>query len=316
MRHLICSLIGSETSKLCNFEANNDKEIQFQIVKGCKSRNLKRRALADETLDLAKLLNLGRTEEGVRKQLAAYVDKSRKDDLSSSEESDNDGNKVNMLKRHFQNNRQSTSNNTQYAAKSYSTNASNDYYFDKTAQNKMKEDGKCFRCGGQFPHANNKSCPAKDVVCYKCNNTGHYKKYCFARRKDSNDTSAKTKSSKMARPSTSEDAGGETGYERMLREVREFNISHGIPNGHSRQRQQLSQPGGQPNEVAVSQNEGPALRQNDNQDDDGVRRSSRNRRAPDRYDALRFLYLVGESTGDDQSDYEDLNNEPQELMDF
>ena len=40
----------------------------------------------------------------------------------------------------------------------------------------------CGRCGKAPPHPRDK-CPAKDIVCHKCNLKGHYARYCKTKRK-------------------------------------------------------------------------------------------------------------------------------------
>ena len=40
----------------------------------------------------------------------------------------------------------------------------------------------CGRCGKAPPHHRSK-CPAKNVICHKCNLKGHYARYCKTKRK-------------------------------------------------------------------------------------------------------------------------------------
>ena len=50
--------------KLCNF-SSVEEELKAQIIQGCSSDELRRRAMEDESLDLAKIINLGKTIESV-----------------------------------------------------------------------------------------------------------------------------------------------------------------------------------------------------------------------------------------------------------
>jgi hypothetical protein len=57
-----------ELEKPCAF-SDKDNELKSQIIQGCISDKLRRRALEDESLDLSKIINLGRTLESVESHL-------------------------------------------------------------------------------------------------------------------------------------------------------------------------------------------------------------------------------------------------------
>ena len=192
-----------DKAKQCNFEDSTDKEIQYQIIKGCRSKRVKEKALSDSKLDLKKLLVIGKTDESVRKQMAAYETIQPKASNVSSDESEEESNKIKMLKRHYDDTR------SKPPSKAYAE-------FDKAAQDKMKEDGKCFRCGGKYPHPNNQ-CPARNATCYRCDNVGHFRQFCLTQR--INGQSAKTSSSKMPKQSTKEDKK----LDQILRAINQMN---------------------------------------------------------------------------------------------
>lgn len=178
-----------DKAKLCSFD-NTDKELEFQLVSGCKSMNLKEKALAITDLNLATIITLGRAEESIRKQLDEIRHKHKDNKEESSED---EPAQVNMLKR-----RQNDTNQR----------------FDKNMQQTLKDEGKCFRCGGSYPHKNS-PCPAKDVECYRCGNFGHYKQYCLSKTVKNNNN-AKTNSSKHARNDKSKE---EDKLDKILRAI-------------------------------------------------------------------------------------------------
>lgn len=179
-----------DKAKLCEFDALLDKEMQRQIVKGCKSTRLKQQALSDHTMDLTKLIVLGKTVESVRKQLEemSKPKHSGQDVNFSSEEEE----EIKMLKRHLDDSYTSRQKQNQGQK------------FDKAAQNKLMEEGKCFRCGGYYPHKN-EQCPAKDIQCYKCGNIGHFRRFCLTKDPSTNFKNAKTSSSKPHQKKTDTD---------------------------------------------------------------------------------------------------------------
>ena len=210
-----------DKAKLCEFDNLTDKEMQRQIVKGCKSSRLKQQALSDTNMDLTKLIVMGKTVESVRNQLREMSGAKSKlpseVDVSSEDEGD-----VKMLKRHFDD-----------TGSKYSLNqAKSQQKFDKTAQTRMRENGQCYRCGGVYPHQNN-VCPAKEIQCYKCGNMGHFKRYCISKENGNNAKSAKTSSSKpQQRPTATEDK-----IDRILKVLGSYHHSSSEDENESQARQ-------------------------------------------------------------------------------
>ncbi|KAK3083972.1 hypothetical protein FSP39_006106 [Pinctada imbricata] len=130
-----------QKSKHCDF-ADNDGEIKSQIIQGCTSNDLRRKALRDN-LDLTKLLSTARAMEIANKQ----ADKMRK-----SEET----NAVRQKTFSQPNIKQSTS------------------------QSKEKKKQKCRNCGGRYPHRS--SCPAFGKICDYCKKENHFASQCLKRK--------------------------------------------------------------------------------------------------------------------------------------
>ena len=74
-----------DKAKLCDFD-NPDKEMEFQLVSGCKSMSLKEKALAITDFNLATIITLGRAEESIRKQLNEIRHKHKDNKEESSED--------------------------------------------------------------------------------------------------------------------------------------------------------------------------------------------------------------------------------------
>ncbi len=87
-----------DKSKICEFGSSDKKEIKSQIIQGCKSMDLKKRALERSDMTLDDLVTMGRTEESVRKHLKEMKKKNEAISDVSSDEEDKDA-KINMLKR-------------------------------------------------------------------------------------------------------------------------------------------------------------------------------------------------------------------------
>ena len=135
-----------ESAKRCKFETNEAREIKDQIVLGCHSDRLRRKALQDDP-DLSKLISTARALELASKQAA----------LIQSSRSPADVNKI-------------------HAPGKYS----NRYRERKTTT----VTNPCFSCGEQFPHKlGKKGCPAFNHKCSKCDGWGHLEKRCKEEKK-------------------------------------------------------------------------------------------------------------------------------------
>ena len=145
----------------CNFHADDySNQIRDQIVFGCFSKKIRRKALA-ENYALDRLIQVARAEESARAN-AAEMEKSTDSQNAES---------VDVLK---------------VARKpgKYSARANVSITDDQKAQdvpNPPKRDNKCFNCGGPFPHRN-KLCPAKGKTCNKCSRPGHFASVCRGKK--------------------------------------------------------------------------------------------------------------------------------------
>ena len=145
-----------DKGKICDF-ADLKQEILSQIINGCTSMDLKKQALSSKDITLDRLIELGRTEESVNKQLKE-IKKTAKPSVSSDEE-ETTNDQINNIKR------KANSNN-------------DDDGYANLAE--MKRKGLCIRCGLKYPHE--KVCPAHDKTCFKCGNLGHYQRFCASKR--------------------------------------------------------------------------------------------------------------------------------------
>ena len=143
----------------CRFhDDDKDNQIRDQIVYGCRSGKLRRKALA-ENLALDRLIQVARAEESARAN-AVEMEKSAdvRDDAASSQD-------VFKVSR----NPGKYSNNSAVAGKFKAA--------DENA-NPPRSGQKCFNCGGPFPHSREKPCPAKGKTCNKCSKLNHFASQC------------------------------------------------------------------------------------------------------------------------------------------
>ena len=148
----------------CNFHPDDySNQIRDQIVFGCSSKKIRRKALA-ENYALDRLIQVARADETARAN-AAEIEKSTE---SQSAES------VDVLK---------------VARKpgKYSMRAGVSVKEEQTDRNRVpnppKQDRRCFYCGGPFPHLGGKSCPARGKTCNKCSKRGHFASVCPGEKK-------------------------------------------------------------------------------------------------------------------------------------
>ena len=144
-----------EKAKLCSFTDPNE-EIKSQIIQKCISQDVKRKALESDRLDLAKLINIGKTDESITRQLL---------DLSKNDQ--------------FRKN--ATSNNNQY-----------EHQINKNTYQDNKK--MCFNCGGDYPHK--QQCPAKGRECDNCGKLNHYARCCRSEPKEKQQLAAPYKNKK------------------------------------------------------------------------------------------------------------------------
>ena len=180
-----------DKAKLCDFK-EADKDIKSQIIHHCLSSSLRKRGLTDRTLTLEKLIEEGRMEEVVKRQLKEMAAKRVVETESESEtEAKNPTTSVNAMQRGQRDRRDQRDQRNQR--------------FDKQKQNEMIRQRKCFRCGNAYPHDG--ECPANGIICSKCNRTGHFAKYCLSKtteKSNANSLLTKKKPHKTEMPSSSD----------------------------------------------------------------------------------------------------------------
>lgn len=134
----------------CEFP-DTDKEVKSQIIQGCSSSRLRRRALREDQ-SLENLLKLARAMEFSDKQ------------ASEIEQTENT-NAIRSYKRRSK----KTGNRMKNKFK----------YSDKDTKVKKQT---CRNCGGQYPHTDS-PCPAKGKLCHACKKLNHFASVCRSKHK-------------------------------------------------------------------------------------------------------------------------------------
>ena len=143
----------------CQFHADDlANQIRDQVVFGCRSGKLRRKALA-ENLSLDRLVQVARAEESARAN-AAEIEKAS--ELTTSDSS-GDVFKVSRTPGKYSGKLSLASKQSPKA---------------EDTPNPPKSDKKCFNCGGPFPHTKEKPCPAKGKSCNKCSKMNHFASQC------------------------------------------------------------------------------------------------------------------------------------------
>ena len=146
----------------CNFHQDeHDRQIRDQIVFGCRSGKLRRKALAED-LPLDRLIQTARAEESAKANAA---------EMERVGDSDTTADVFKLSRPGKYSNKQS------FNAKSKSCGT------DNSPPNPPVSDRKCFNCGGPFPHSNAKPCPARGKTCNKCQKQNHFASQCRGGRK-------------------------------------------------------------------------------------------------------------------------------------
>ncbi len=134
----------------CEFH-DLEREILTQIIIGCKSKLLRRKALENKEHTLSSLLELARSLE-MSEQRASAVEASSQCSQSTS---------VNTI--------DTRSDTRRGRARARSKKASHTY--------KPKSQQRCDHCG-YSPHRKNQGCPAKGQTCKCCNKRNHFASVC------------------------------------------------------------------------------------------------------------------------------------------
>ena len=136
----------------CEFGDVN-KEIKSQIIQGCSSTRLRRRALReDQTLD--DLLKLARSMELSDKQ-ACEIEHTDKPESTNAVRAFKKKHRTVDKRKHFPKSPES-----------------------KTPTKKQT----CRNCGGEYPHVD-RQCPAKGKTCHACKKQNHFSSVCRSKRK-------------------------------------------------------------------------------------------------------------------------------------
>ncbi|CAB4037881.1 PREDICTED: uncharacterized protein K02A2.6-like [Paramuricea clavata] len=135
---------------------NIDKEVKSAIIQNCLSKRLRRYALLDSEVTLAKILAKGRAFELSESQATGIENA-----LDSTHISDEVVEAVHPTTKH---------NN--HRDKQHTSFHRQDFYTSS----------ECRNCGGPWPH-NNNICPAKGKSCLNCGKSNHFAKVCRSARK-------------------------------------------------------------------------------------------------------------------------------------
>ena len=148
----------------CNFHAEDlNGQIRDQIVFGCNSKKIRRKALA-ENLALDRLIQVARAEESARVN-AEEIEKST--DVPHESGGAGDVFKVSRGPGRYSN--KSTLANDSRTGRQRNSDQQ---------PNPPQADSRCFECGGKFPHSKEKPCPAIGKTCNKCSKPNHFASVC------------------------------------------------------------------------------------------------------------------------------------------
>ena len=147
-----------QLAQTCDFN-NIDKEVKTQIIIGCSSQRLRRRALRDNP-SLKDLLLVGRTQERSEAQAEA---------VEKGESTVNALNHEQSKNRHGRNFPKFRHQKPKFTQPPENTR-------NRQQSSGAKHRSTCRNCGGTFPHTGD--CPAKGKECRACGKTGHYAKVC------------------------------------------------------------------------------------------------------------------------------------------
>lgn len=140
-----------QLAETCEFQ-NTDREVKSQIVQGCTSTRLRRKALRDTKLTLTDLLSHGRAMETSETQAQGI-------------EATTTSTSVNAVTQ-GQNQRQ--------------------HRGPRHQQQRSDTNKSCRNCGGQYPHKNGReSCPAYGRECGHCGKLNHFQAHCLSPPKTS-----------------------------------------------------------------------------------------------------------------------------------
>lgn len=150
-----------QLAKYCEFH-NTDDEIKSQIIHGCLSTRLRRRALRDDQ-SLKSLLDLARAMELAEVQ-ASRMEHKEPETVQKT-----------YAKSQSTRSRKKSQNHEHNQEQNHTPRSKN--------QTKSSESKKsCYFCGGSYPHDGN--CPAKGKTCNYCHKKDHFENYCHTKQRD------------------------------------------------------------------------------------------------------------------------------------
>ena len=127
----------------CEFH-DKDAKVKSQIISGCSSKRVRRKALREANLTLQELLDFGRSLE---------ISEGQATGIENATTSMSDL-QVNKVKFRPKGQRDSTKTRRHTRVKT------------------------CFNCGGSYPHMQGKSCPARCKLCRVCQKPNHFERVC------------------------------------------------------------------------------------------------------------------------------------------
>ena len=154
--------LRTQASRCAFHAADNDNQIRDQIVFGCLSKKIRRKALA-ENLPLDRLIQIARAEETARAN-AAEIEKSTDSHVDDA---------ADVLK--------VSRKPGKYSSRSGFPSTTSAPLKDQVP-NPPRQDRKCFNCGGPFPHSRSKPCPARGKTCGNCSKINHFASVCKSKQ--------------------------------------------------------------------------------------------------------------------------------------
>ena len=149
----------------CNFGEILNNEVKSQMIQGCVSTSLRKKALG-KAMDLQTLLETGRQLEQTRSQASVMEGISSSGTTEVVNKTWTDRGRGRGSKDARPKSRPGTSGPRKQWPKPVKEGK-----VDSTGPNRT-----CFTCGGAYPHP--EDCPAKNRRCYQCGDFGHYGKLC------------------------------------------------------------------------------------------------------------------------------------------
>ena len=149
----------------CEF-ADGDTEIKSQIIQGCISHTLRKKALS-KTMTLNELIETGKVQEQTKLHTSIIEGTNVENPISHV-------NHKHDKTRSLRHQTRLSSSHTKNSEKQTHTSS-------QKHRSNLNENKKCYKCGGTFPHET--SCPAANRRCYACNRIGHYSSLCRSQSK-------------------------------------------------------------------------------------------------------------------------------------